>query len=82
MKLCFSLWHLKFCRKSNDKSVYSKFQVLSLVGFEKNISVTLLHVNNIGSVLNTLFTLRSSPFITALAVAVHVVLFAAVMGVH
>jgi hypothetical protein len=52
------------------------------VGFEKNISVTLLHVNNIGSVLNTLFTLRSSPFITALAVAVHVVVFAAVMGVH
>jgi hypothetical protein len=61
----FSLWQLKLCPKSNDKSVYSKFQILSLVDFDINISVTLLHVNNIGSVLNTLFTLRSSPFITA-----------------
>jgi hypothetical protein len=64
MKLCFTLWQLKLCRKSNDNSVYSKFQILSLVDFDLNISVLLSHVVNIGSVLYTLFTLRSSPFIT------------------
>jgi hypothetical protein len=36
-----------------------------LVDFDINISVSLSHVSNIGSVLCTLFTLRSSPCITA-----------------
>jgi hypothetical protein len=56
----FTLWQLKWCRKSNDKTVYSKFQNLSLVVFDINISVSLSHVSNIGSVLVTLFTIRSS----------------------
>ena len=64
-KLCFTLWQLKWCRKSNDKTVYSKFQNLSLVDFDINISVSLSHVSNIGSVLVTLFTIRSSSCITA-----------------
>jgi hypothetical protein len=42
-----------------------KFQIVSLVDFDIDISVLLSHVSNIGSVLYTLFTLRSSPFITA-----------------
>jgi hypothetical protein len=63
--LCFIFWQLQLCRTGNDKSVYSKFQFLSLVDFDINISVLLSHVINIGSVLYTLFTLRSSPFITA-----------------
>jgi hypothetical protein len=50
-ELCFTLWQLKWCRKSNDKTVYSKFQNLSLVVFDINISVSLSHVSNIGSVL-------------------------------
>jgi hypothetical protein len=29
-KLCFTLWQLKWCRKSNDKTVYSKFHFFSL----------------------------------------------------
>ena len=29
-KLCFTLWQLKLCLTSNDKSAYSKFQFLSL----------------------------------------------------
>jgi hypothetical protein len=62
---CFTLWQLKWCRKSNDKTVYSKFQNLSLVVFDINISVSLSHVINICSVLYTLLALRSSPFITA-----------------
>jgi hypothetical protein len=37
---------------------------LSLVDFDINISVLLSHVINIGYVLYTLFTLRSSAFIT------------------
>jgi hypothetical protein len=56
-ELCFTLWQLKWCRKSNDKTVYSKFQNLSLVVFDINISVSLSHVSNIGSVLVTLFTI-------------------------
>jgi hypothetical protein len=64
-KLCFTLWQLKLCRKSNDKPVYSKFQIVSLVDFDINISVAWSHVVNTGSVLYALFTLRSSPFITA-----------------
>jgi hypothetical protein len=38
---------------------------VSLVDFDINISVSLSHVINIGSVLYTLFTLQTSPFITA-----------------
>jgi len=57
--------HLQLCRKSNDKLEYSKFQIVSLVDFDINISVSLSHVINIGSILYELFTLRSSPFITA-----------------
>ena len=64
-KLCFTLWQLKWCRKSNDKTVYSKFRNLSLVVFDINISVSLSYVSNIGSVLVTLFTIRSSSCITA-----------------
>ena len=60
----FFTLQLKLCRESNDKLVYSRFQILSLVDFDINISVSLSHVSNIGSVY-TLFTLRSSPFITA-----------------
>jgi hypothetical protein len=60
-KLCLTLWQLKWCLWGNDKSVYSRFQILSLVDFDINISVSLSHVINIGSVLYTLFTLRSSP---------------------
>ena len=63
-KLCLTLWQLKWCLRSNDKSVYSRFQILSLVDFDINISVVLSHVINIASVLHTLLTLRSSPFIT------------------
>jgi hypothetical protein len=53
------------CRIGNDKTVYSKFQIVSLVDFDINISVELWHVTNIGSVLYALLTLRSSPFITS-----------------
>jgi hypothetical protein len=63
-KLCLTLWQLKWCLRSNDKSVYSKFHIVSLVDFDINISVVLSHVINIGSVLYTLVTLRPSPFIT------------------
>ena len=63
-KLCFTHWQLKLCRTSNDKSVYLKFQILSLVDFDIHISVLLSHVINTGPVLYTFFTLRSSPFIT------------------
>ena len=51
------------CRKSNDKPVYSKFQIVYFVEFDINISVSLSHVINIWSVLYTLFTLQTSPFI-------------------
>jgi hypothetical protein len=64
-KLCFTLWQLQLCRTSNDKPVYSKFQIVSLVDFHITISVALSHVINIWSVLYTLLTLRSSSFITA-----------------
>jgi hypothetical protein len=53
-KLCFTLWQLKLCRKSNDKPVYSKFQIVSLVDFDINISVAWSHVVNTGSVLYAL----------------------------
>ena len=56
---------MKFCRKSNDKPVYTKFQIVSLVDFDIHISVSLSHVINIWFVLYTLFTLRSPPFIIA-----------------
>ena len=64
-KLCITLWQLKLYRKSNDKTVYYKFQIVSLVDFNINISVALPHVINIASALHELFTLRSSPFISA-----------------
>jgi hypothetical protein len=57
-------FELQLCRKSSDKPVYSKFQIVSLVDFDINISASLSHVINKWSVLYTLFTLRSSPFIT------------------
>jgi hypothetical protein len=37
------------CRIGNDKTVYSKFQIVSLVDFDINISVELWHVTNIGN---------------------------------
>ena len=64
-KLCFTFCQLKSCRTGNDKSIYSKIPNLSLVNFDIDISVSLSHAGNIESVLYILFTLRSSPFITA-----------------
>jgi type VI protein secretion system component Hcp len=37
----------KWCRKSNDKTIYSKFQNLSLVVFDIDISVLMSHVTKI-----------------------------------
>ena len=40
-KLCFTPWELKLCLKRNDKSVYYKFQILSLVDFDIQIIAPL-----------------------------------------
>ena len=56
-KLCFTLWQLKWCRKSNDKPVYSKFQIVSLVDFYIDVSVSLSHVINIESAIYVYLTI-------------------------
>jgi hypothetical protein len=60
----------KGMRIGNDKTVYSKFQIVSLVDFDINISVALSHVINIWSVLYTLLTLHLLSYMSIIMGAV------------
>jgi hypothetical protein len=61
--LCFTPWELKLCLKRNDKSVYYKFQILSLVDsdiqiialtlqryIESDLEIMIIHFLNLSDV--------------------------------